>query len=368
MGSPDAAPHMEVEPRRLPLEPLLEQHGASFELVGDWRVPSRFGDPLEEYRAARGGAGVTDSSHQGRIAVRGPDRRLVLDGLLSSDVRDLRPGQGRAACLLTTTGGMDADVTLYDRGDDVLCVLRPEGTAPFVAALQGRLSQTGSTIENAVSRTVLLLFTGPRHRPVLEAVLGAPLEVADGGCGRHEWNGEPLWLLSYPAERPVDHFVEIPGVVAPAFFDALRPHLARGALRLVGRDAQEILRIEAGRPILGIDMDASHDPREVNLGDAVSATKTGYRGWEALAERRRQGGPDRRLVGLRAAGACPPGSSIVLDGAVVGRITSAAWSPCLGAPLGLAVLPAGIPYGTRLEVRGRGPETEATVVDLPIAA
>src|SRR5262245_66317538 len=102
--------------RRMHQLPLVGQHlahGASFQTVSNWRIPSRYGLAWQEHAAARSAAGLSDVSHHGRIVIRGPDRREFLDGLLSNDIQSLGPGDAVDACLLTAVGTIVADVTVY---------------------------------------------------------------------------------------------------------------------------------------------------------------------------------------------------------------------------------------------------------------
>src|SRR4029453_4815274 len=131
-SQPDGVLMKRRPPRRLLLESLHRVHGAEFERVGEWLIPSHYGEPLEEYAACRTAVGLSDFSHLGRIAVHGEGRHEFLDRLLPRKIFALRPGQGTAACLLAPHGTLLADVSIYNRTDHLLCLLRPERHEVFL--------------------------------------------------------------------------------------------------------------------------------------------------------------------------------------------------------------------------------------------
>ncbi len=138
--------------------------------------------------------------------------------------------------------------------------------------------------------------------------------------------------------------------------------LAAGAVE-VGPEAVEILRVEAGVPRFGAEMDARTMPAEADIvEDAVSFTKGCYIGQETVARLHYKGRPNRRLRGLRLSGAAAPGASLRLGEKEVGTLGGAVVSPAHG-PIGLAILRREAEPGTELAVGEDG--VTAEVVALP---
>jgi aminomethyltransferase len=362
-GASSAVPEF----RSLPLHERHRALGARFVHVDGWELPGWYEDPLTEHRAARHAAGLSDASHQGLVVLRGPDRRAVLDGLVSNDVLHLDRFHGIAACLLTPAGTVVTDLSVYNRGGDLVCVLRPEGTGPFVQTLHANLGLTSTSMEPMEDGSLFFL-TGPLHRQVLATVLGSAATPPEGGCLEFAWAGHSLLILSYPPAAPRDHLVRVSASGAHAFFDALL-HAGRPlGLRMVGREAQEILRVEAGRPLMDVDMDRSSYPADVNLGHTLSEQKGYYLGRDGLARALMSGSALRPMVGLRTVRTCTVGDTVLCDDHPVGTVTSAVSSPCLDAALALARMRVPPDPGDRLQVRSREWLQEATVVQLPVAS
>jgi aminomethyltransferase len=355
-------------PRSLPLHERHRALGARFVHVDGWELPGWYEDTLTEHRAARHAAGLTDASHQGLVVLRGPDRRAVLDGLVTNDVLHLDRFHGIAACLLTPAGTVVTDLSVYNRGGDLVCVLRPEGTGPFVRTLHANLALTSTSMEPMEDGGSLFFLTGPLHRRVLARVLGSAATPPEGGCLEFAWAGHSLLILSYPPGRARDHLVRVPASGAHAFFEALL-HAGRPlGLRPVGREAQEILRVEAGRPLMDVDMDRSSYPADVNLGHTLRDRTGYYLGRDGLARAMVSGVALRPMVGLRTVRTCTSGDTVLCDQHPIGTITSAVRSPCLGAALALARVRVPAGPGDRLQVRSGGRLQEATVVPLPVAS
>jgi folate-binding protein YgfZ len=145
--------------------------------------------------------------------------------------------------------------------------------------------------------------------------------------------------------------------------------LQQAGAQPVGYDALEILRIEAGLPRYGIDMDDTNVVTETNLDDAVSYTKGCYIGQEIIARIKYRGHVAKKLAGLTFNGtvAIRAGTTInSTDGKEIGRITSVTDSPKLNRTIALAYLKYDyIAPGTSVKVIVDGRELSGEVVQLP---
>ncbi len=245
-----------------------------------------------------------DVTDWGFFVFRGVDAKKFLQGLVTADVAALKTGDWTPACVLTPKGLLVADFELYDRGDDLLAVTRPAAAEGFFKTFQARIMLSSSTFE--------------RRRPRAALVLG---EGFQGGL--------PWRTLDAPVRLLLDE--ASPASAAPltaAEFDALR--------------------IAAGLPWFGVDMDAATLPLEARLRGAISLTKGCYMGQETVSRMVHRGHANRALARLRSLAAAPAaGADVLRDGAPVGRITSARGQHALAMLRVDAVVP-----GERLSAAG----------------
>ncbi len=291
-------------------------------------------DPAREYDAARRRAGVIALTWRGLLSVRGRDAVGFLNGMLTQDVRGMAPGEVRPACQVDRKGHLLADLRLY-RLDDGALLDAPAERVVLLADLYAKhriMEQV--RIEPMIDMRAVLLM-GPESPAVLErmGVPGWPASeiVAPGFC---HWNSE------------------VQGAVSRA--------VAAGAER-IGESVLERLRIEAGRPRFGRDMDETHFPQEMRLEDAINVSKGCYLGQETLARLHFRGHVNRSLYGVRIPGEAPAvGAEMRIDGEAAGILSSVAGPPGTGDSLGLVLLRIGRQDdGRRVEVEGREAFLEA---------
>jgi aminomethyltransferase len=159
--------------------------------------------------------------------------------------------------------------------------------------------------------------------------------------------------------------LHVPSDAAPAVWRAL---VGAGA-QPAGLGARDTLRLEAGLPLHGHELGPGITPLQAGLGWVVRWDKGDFRGRDALlAEKER--GIARRLRGLLVAGRQIPreGCAVLIDGKVVGEVTSGNFSPMLERAIALAFLPPNLSEGTEVEIEVRGRRLPATVVALPFVA
>lgn len=263
----------------------------------------------EDAAAARGGFVLAPVS-LGALVVAGPDRHAFLHGLLTADVKALSPGAWTPAYYLTPKGRLVAQLALYDRGDDLLAVARPEHKA---------------ALERGLAKPVVL--TQSRLEPLRDCA---------------------FWAAAGPTPPPGGLECSLLG---PCRLYLDEPSLAGG--RHVDAAVLEALRIEAG--VAGPqDLDEETFPLELGSEAGISFEKGCYLGQETTAKMKHLGHPNRRLRRLELEDESLEGAELTLGGERVGRVTSAARLG-FGAPIGLALLKrhAASP-GTRLSAPGGG--------------
>ncbi|HTL61667.1 MAG TPA: aminomethyltransferase family protein [Nitrospira sp.] len=344
---------------------------AAFEEVTGWQVPARYGDMLAEYRAVRERVGIADLSHRGKLRVTGEDRVKWLQSVISNDLLALKPGEGRYSSLLTHKGKMLTYFRCYMQNDAVMLEDVGEiGDQTFLALKKFLLYGTKAKLENCRESWGLLLVSGPKAAAVMQAAFGTdiddlrPVSFISAAIG-----GQTALVVSSEetGERDVEILTPADGLVAA--WERLMEAGAPYGITPVGSEAREALRLEAGIPKAGPDLNEEIVPPEANLQDkAFSLSKGCYPGQEVVARMDTYGSVRRHLVGLvvKSSVVPPKGAKLFSGNREVGWVSSAVLSPLLKAPIAL-----GFPLrdfsqaGTALSIDVDGVRHEAAVQALP---
>jgi folate-binding protein YgfZ len=318
----------------LPLTELHRAEGARLRDAAGGREPADYGDVAAEHRAVMTGAGLIDRSALGKATVTGRDRAPFLQGMLSNDVKGLRPGHGCPAAFLDAHGKVVSLLAVYVLEESILLELPAGSTEKFLQAIDKFLISEKAYFEPADEAFAILSVQGPKARDILARVSGVPFELTPYGHAEVTVAGAPVRVISrsdavapgFHCWTAADH--------AAALWKALRD---AGAVP-VGADAAEILRVEAGIPLYGQDVDETVILPETRLDTLVSYTKGCYMGQETVARVKYRGHINRGIAGLVLEGDAVPsaGAPVVVDDKDVGRVTSALRSLALGTPIALA--------------------------------
>ncbi len=285
----------------------------------------------------------------GKLVFAGPDRRVFLNGLLTSDVLALKAGESQEACVLTPKGRLVARLALCDRGEDMLALCRPESLGALKAALGKSIMLSETTMTDAGESLRCLFAAGPGAASALRDAVGRRPSATR--------------VFDYPFLGAGGKAV----LAEPKAFDELAAALKARGVAWMSPETLETLRVEAGEPVVGVDLDAEAYPLEAGLERALSFTKGCYLGQETTARMKNLGRPNRALAGLKLERRVRPGATALSGTEPVGRLTSVVDSPRLGVPLGLALLRAeSAAPGTRLEVDDGGLKVPAVVIKLPL--
>jgi folate-binding protein YgfZ len=306
-----------------------------------------------DYRAITEACGLFDRSERGKLALSGADAASFLQGQVSNDVEGLPAGAGCFAAFLTPKGKMLGDVRILNAGDEIL--LDTERVALQALFNMIRRFSIGYSVE-LHKRTVergLLSLIGPDAATLAGAgELGAD-EHAHALLEEVPGTASPVRAIR--TDDGVDLLCDATDL------DSLRVALEEAGAAPVSEAAVECLRVERGRPRYGIDLDETVIPQEAGLNErAVSFTKGCYVGQETVARLYYRGKPNRQLRGLRLSATAEPGEELTFEGRVVGRLSSVALSPRVGA-IALALVRREAPRGAILSVgSGDGPTGEVT--------
>ncbi|MBI1846155.1 MAG: aminomethyl transferase family protein [Candidatus Rokubacteria bacterium] len=348
-----------------PLHDLHAAAGARFGSPCGVELPLDYGDAAAEYEAVRRGVGLLDHGDCGVLEVTGRDRATFLHAMLSQDVKSLAPGQGAAAAFLDIHGKVQVTLRLLVQDDRILVITPPGLATKTSEALDHYLFSEKAVFRDATGESCMLTLAGPEAAAVAQRLTGTvvaepewshvPARLGDvevrlvRGDGE---TGEPeVWLIGAAADGPA----------------VWRAALAAGA-RPVGLHAKDALRIEAGTPYDGHDVDETVLLPEIPQERLVSHTKGCYIGQEVVVRIRDRGHVNRHLRGLLVEGGRVPvaGAAVLAGDDEVGRVTSAAWSYGRRQPVALAfVKRQHAEPGTPLAVRLDGSVARATVSALP---
>ena len=359
--------------------PLDEAHVRAGALLVDrdgWSMPASYGDELFEYAAVREhGAGLIDLSSRGRFHVTGSEAVQFLNGLITNDMKTLEENRWMPAAFPNVQGRLVASVRVVRYRDD------KTGTNPCPTFLIDTEAATHDQVLKTIERftfagdfhvadltanTALLSVQGKRAAEAIRSVLGDVVAgTSQNGATATEWQRETITILraTHTAEEGFDLVVNAKHAVT------LWEALVTAGARPVGHDALNMLRIEAGQPRYGFDMDESNVVTESNLDDAISYTKGCYIGQEIIARIKYRGHVAKKLMGLnfdRAVKLEDAAKIRSVDDKEIGRITSATLSPYLGRTIALGYVKYDyIAPGTEVKIASEAQEFAARVAELP---
>ena len=363
--------------------PLFEQHiaaGGRMVPFGGYNLPVQYPSGImAEHKWTREAAGLFDVSHMGPsfLSLNNPsgdaeadhaEIAAIIEPLICGDIAGLKPGQIRYTLLLNETGGAIDDLMVARSADQAgtLYIVVNAGTkdgdfARIAAASVGRASL------HRADEGALLALQGPSAVAVVEAFLPGVSALGFMQYAPFSWQGVTLMVArsGYTGEDGVE--ILCPAGKAALLWDTL---LADERVKPVGLGARDSLRLEAGLPLYGHDLDETVSPVEAGLGFALSKRRREAADFPGagriLAER--DGALNRVRVGLVVEGAPAREGAEILDasGAVIGVVTSGGFAPSLGKAIALGFVPpahAGI--GSTLQVSVRGRAQSAQVVETP---
>ena len=359
-----------TDARRLILHELHQQAGASFAPWQGWTMPVRFRNVEEEYRAVRQRAGLIDWSAWGMIEVRGADRIAFLHQLLTNHIKALRPGSGCEAALLTPSAKLLTDLLVLADTDTHWLIAPRFRTQTLLEQLNRYLITEDVTLVDRGDAFALLAVQGPASFEIGHRMLGEPIPVRQPlEHARVSFKTVPLRLFAYSLTGERGFGIMVPVERAAGIWSLALESGASSDLMPVGWEALNVLRLEAGIPWYGIDMDESFLLPEAGLTERLtSSTKGCYVGQEILARLQTYGSLSRKLVGVVCHGQTTPArlTPLTKGGQTVGEITSACRSPALAKPIALAYVKR--PFyevGTQVVLALGGEEQPAELVALP---
>jgi aminomethyltransferase len=353
--------------------PLTDVHrrlGAKLIEFGGWLMPVQYTSILDEHRSVRERAGLFDLSHMGELFVEGEDAGTALATALVTDPRRLSVGRAHYSMICADDGGIIDDLIVYRLADERFLVVANASNAPTVSdALAERLRPFQAILDDRSLTTGMCAVQGPASLPIVGPLTDVSLDdlryyaIAEGRVA-----GIPALVArtGYTGEDGFEIFVDWGRAeeLWNALDDAGRPL----GLVPVGLGARDTLRLEAGMPLYGNELDPETNPFEAGQGRIVKLDKEIDFVGRAPLEKVAREGPAKRLVGLvvTGRGIARHGYPVWVGDRRTGIVTSGTQSPTLGKPIGMAyVAPGDAEPGTILAVEIRDQRVDAEVVALP---
>ncbi|HEU4767635.1 MAG TPA: glycine cleavage T C-terminal barrel domain-containing protein [Pyrinomonadaceae bacterium] len=298
---------------------------------------------MHDYESVReGGAGLIDlSAIRGRIRVTGSEAVMFLNGLITNDMKTLAENQWMPAVFPTVQGRLIGAVRIL-RKDPWFLIDTDAASHEAVLKTISKFTLAGDfKVADVTTETALLTVQGKRAGEIVQSL------------GNTDF---PIVRATHTGEEGFDLLVEASDAAS------LKEKLTAAGAQVVSLDTFEILRIEAGIPRHGLDMDETNVVLETNLDDAISYTKGCYLGQEIIVRIKHRGHVAKKLTGMKFDNSVEPGAVQSPDGKEIGRITSVAYSPKLASTVALGYLRYEyLPAGTAVKVG----DIAGTVADLP---
>lgn len=352
--------------------PLYAQHlqaGAKLTEFAGWEMPLYYDGILVERNSVRTRIGLFDLCHMGQIQVEGAGAEDLVDYLVCSDVGSLVPGQARYSLFCNEAGGIVDDLVVFRGAERLRLVVNAFRREADLAWME-RWRPSGSEVEvlDLTGKAGLLALQGPYAEEVLSPLVGDLSSLAYYHFREGCLGGQPCLVsrTGYTGEDGFEVFLE--GEAIREGWDALQKAVIGCGGRLCGLGARDLLRLEAGYPLWGNEIDEETDPFVAGLGWVVEVDKAKFVGQDALS-RIKQSVPERRLVVIVVEGPRVPrhGAAIFAEGAQVGFITSGSFSPLTESGAGLGyVKKEWAAAGTAVQVDIAGRRYSAQVRSRPL--
>jgi aminomethyltransferase len=352
---------------------LHDEHvnlGASFTDFGGWDMPVRYSSDLAEHHSVRTAAGAFDISHMAEIFVTGDQAAEFLDHALVGIASEIAVGRAKYSMICNKDGGIIDDLIVYRLGEDNFLVIANAGNRHAVAhALHDRKDSFAVIVEDQSDDWALIAVQGPKATPILQRLTETdltPLKYYSIAASKVADVSAYLCRTGYTGEDGFEVLVS-----ADQAAKAWKAILAEGeadGLIAAGLACRDTLRLEAGMPLYGHELDEDHTPFEAGLGRVVRLDEGhDFVGRLALVTRQE---PAERLVGIMGQGKRAARAEYELrhpeTGEKIGRITSGALSPTLGYPVAMAYLTDGnFGVGDEISVDVRGNLEPYQIVKLP---
>jgi aminomethyltransferase len=351
---------------RLPLDAWHREHGARMVPFAGYEMPVQYEGIIAEHTWTRENAGLFDVSHMGQLLIHGRAVAEALEKLMPGDFLNAADMKPKYSLLLEEDGGIVDDLMATRRGDSFYVVVNGATKHGDIAYMEKNIP--GDVVIDYMKEQALLALQGPRAAEVLETIVPGVSELSFMRGGPFNWQGRSLWISrsGYTGEDGFE--ISVPAIAAPELADAI---IAHELAKPIGLGARDSLRLEAGLPLYGHDLDTRTTPVMAGLTFAINKRRRaegGFPGAMRVLAELDNGAPLTR-VGFEVDGRQPVREgALILDGEgnEMGRITSGGFSPSLQRPIAMGYVASHLAEnGTALKLEQRGKLFDARVVPMP---
>jgi aminomethyltransferase len=354
------------EPQTLPLDSWHRSKGGRMVEFAGYMMPVQYEGIMAEHLWTRENAGLFDVSHMGQLLIHGPDAESALETILPGDIRGLADRKLRYSLLLDGSGGIIDDLMATRRGSDFYLVVNGATKHGDIEVMRQSLPK--DLFVDHMTGQALLALQGPKAVDVLEAIIPGVSDLTFMEGNAFHAFGHPLWISrsGYTGEDGFE--ISIPAVAVEQLAQAL---VADERVKPIGLGARDSLRLEAGLPLYGHDLDRDTTPVMAGLTFAIQKRRRaegGFPGAPRILAELEQGAPQKR-VGLDVDGRQPVREgALILDGegSEIGRVTSGGFSPSLQRPIAMGYVATALAEpGTELKLEQRGKLFDSKVAPMP---
>ncbi len=361
----DADEYVEIETQALPLDAWHRAKAARMVEFAGYHMPIQYEGIMAEHHWTRSSAGLFDVSHMGQLILSGDGVAAALEKLCPGDISALAEGKMRYSLLLAEDGGILDDMMVTATPMGLYLVVNGAVKYEDIAYLRGELPDDVTI--NHLDERALLALQGPKALDALARVVPGVERLYFMEADTFLWGHDPLWISrsGYTGEDGFE--ISVPAEHAVALADAL---CAQPEVKPIGLGARDSLRLEAGLPLYGHDLDDRIDPVQGDLGFAISKRRRvegGFHGSDRILKAITHGA-DKKRVGFTVDGKMPvrEGATIYAGDNEVGVMTSGGFAPSVDAPVAMGFVAT--PYaniGTTLEAEVRGKRVSVTIAAMP---
>jgi aminomethyltransferase len=334
-----------------------------------YEMPLWYTTTTDEHLAVRNGSGIFDVSHMGRFMVRGEPAALFLEGLVPTQVQEQPVGRAFYTLLLNDQAGIIDDLVILRLGEtEFMLVVNAANAGTDMHHIRNRGPPAGVEIEDLTGSSAMVAVQGPNAQRVLQPLTGLDLgQLRRFRCSKTKVLSQ-LSIISRTGYTGEDGFEAI-------ILDASNDEPGKATdfwerLALVskpcGLGARDSLRLEAGLPLHGVDIDQQTNPLQADLAWVLSPGKTDYAGFDAVSGLRAKTLDVVRRGVIVGQGIPRHGFDVLSGSDSVGNVTSGAFSPILRKGIALCRLrPEGTEPGARVRVAIRGSAQDGQTVKPP---
>jgi aminomethyltransferase len=351
---------------KLPLDSWHREHGARMVPFAGYEMPVQYEGIIAEHSWTRENAGLFDVSHMGQLLIHGQSVDAALEKLMPGDFQSASDMKPKYSLLLDEEGGIIDDLMATRRGEDFYVVVNGATKHGDIEDMRRRLPQ--GILVDYMKEQALLALQGPRAAEALETIVPGVSALSFMEAGPFHAIGQSLWISrsGYTGEDGFE--ISVPARAAEALAAAL---VASPLVKPIGLGARDSLRLEAGLPLYGHDLDHKTTPVMAGLNFAINKRRRAEGGFAGamriLAEL--ENGPPQLRVGFDVDGRQPVREgALVLDseGNEVGRITSGGFSPSLQRPIAMGYVATPLSeIGTALKLEQRSKLFDTRVAAMP---